>query len=110
MFNIKMCPSVGTAVDSLLHEISVVGMNSSEYQLQRWLDCSIMLKDVVGFLRPVDFSAGNTPAEAAGVAYALPFSQERFAALQIRIEAGILDRDCHLSRRSHQEINVFRAE
>src|SRR5258708_30745286 len=93
MFKIKICTCLRRAVDNLLHEISVVGMNSLEYQLQRRLHRSIVLEDVVGFLRPVDFPARNTPAEATCVAYALRFSQEIFAALQIRIEAGILKRN-----------------
>src|SRR5713101_7122253 len=110
MLKIKICPCLGRAVDSLLHEISVVRMNSLEDHLQCRLNRSIVFKDIVGFLRPVYFSTRNVPAETAGVAYALPLSQESFAALQIRIEAGILDRDCHLSRPSHQEIDVSRAE
>src|SRR5713226_2195198 len=93
MLKIKICPFVGRAVDSLLYEISVVGMNSLEYQLQRGLNRSIVLKDLIGFLRPVDFSTRNVPAEAACMAYALPLSQESFAALQIGIEAGILQRN-----------------
>jgi hypothetical protein len=63
--------------------IPIVGMNSLKYQLQRWLNRSIVFKDLVGFLRPVDFSTRNVPAEAARVAYALPLSQVSFAALQI---------------------------
>src|SRR6267142_1127621 len=51
MFKIKICPCLRRAVDNLLHEISVVGMNSLEYQLQRRLHRSIVLEDVVGFLR-----------------------------------------------------------
>jgi hypothetical protein len=38
----------------------------------------------------MDFSVDNTPAEAARVAEGLSLGQESFAALQIRIEAGIL--------------------
>src|SRR5258708_39872165 len=84
MLNIKICLFVGRVVESLLHAISVVGMNSLEYQLQRGLNRSIILKDLVGFLRPVYFSTRNVPAETAGVTYALPFSQERLAAVQVR--------------------------
>ncbi len=90
MVKIKICPCFGRAVDSLLHAISVVRMNSLQYQLQCRLNRSIVFKDIVGFLRPIYFSTRNVPAETAGVTYALPFSQERLAALQIRIEAGIL--------------------
>jgi hypothetical protein len=90
MLKIKISPCLGSEADSPLDEIFVVGMNSPKYQLQRGFNRSIVLKDVVGFLRPVDFSAENAPAEAARLAYALPLSQEGFAAMQIRIEAGIL--------------------
>src|SRR5713226_4494813 len=93
MLNIKICLFVGRVLESLLHAISVVRMNSLQCQPQRRLHRSIMLKDVVGFLRPVDFSAENTPAETACVAYVLPFSQERLAAVQIRIEASVLKRN-----------------
>src|SRR5260370_3600533 len=110
MLNIKICLFVGRAVESLLHAISVVGMNSPEYQLQRGLHRSIVLKDVVGFLRPVDFSTRNVPAETAGVAYALPLSQESFAALQLRIEAGILQRNSGLRSQQLQHCYSIRGE
>src|SRR5258707_7833490 len=56
MFNIKIRLFVGCVVDSLLDEISVAGMTSLQYPLQRWLNRSIVFKDVVDFLRPVDLS------------------------------------------------------
>src|SRR5260370_7758738 len=89
MLDIKICLVIGRVVERLLHAISVVRMNSPEYQLQGGFNRSIILKDLVGFLRPVDFPAENTPAETAGVAYVLPFSHERFAALQLRIYFGV---------------------
>src|SRR5260370_34968703 len=100
MFNIKICPFIGRAFESLLHESSVVGMNSLERQLQCWLCHSIVLEDLVGLLRPVDLSSENAPAEAAGLAYALPLSQVSLTALQIRKESRIprRNRGC----RSHQ--------
>src|SRR5882762_1261220 len=110
MFKIKICPCLRRAVDSLLHEISVVGMNSLEYQLQRRLNRSIVLKDLVGFLRPVDLSTRNVPAKATGVAYALPLSQESFAALQIGIEAGILQRNRSLRCQQLQHCDPVRGE
>src|SRR5260370_40188524 len=90
MLNIKICLFVDRVVESLLHAISVVRMNSLKYQLQRWLNRSIVFKDVVGFLRPVDFPAENSPAETTRVSFALPFSQESLAELQIRIHFGDL--------------------
>src|SRR5713226_8565558 len=83
MLKIKICPCLGRAVDSLLHASSVVRMNSLQYQLQCRLNRSIVFKDIVGFLRPVDFSAEDAPAEAAGVAQPLRFSQIGLAASQI---------------------------
>ena len=57
MFNIKICLFLGRVADSLLDEIFVVGMNSLQHQVQCGLSRSIAFKDLVGFLRPVDFSA-----------------------------------------------------
>src|ERR1700681_4181999 len=93
MLKIKISPFPGRPVESLLHEIPVVGMKSLQYQLQCRLGRWIVFKDLVGFLRPVDFSAQNIPAEASGRADALPFGQESFAALQLGIQAGIVQRD-----------------
>src|SRR5713226_4387004 len=110
MLNIKICLFVDRVVESLLHAISVARMNSLKYQLQRWLNRSIVFKDVVGFLRPVDFPAENTPAETARVAYALPFSQESLAAVQIRIEAGVLQRNRGLRSQHLQNCDPLRGE
>src|SRR5258708_4940086 len=110
MLNIKICLFVGRVVESLLHAISIVGMNSLKYQLQRWLSGSIEFKYFVGFLRPVDFSAENAPAEAASVAYALPSSQESFAALHIRIEVGVLQRNRGLRSQHLQQCDPVRGE
>src|SRR6266404_5179148 len=84
MLNIKICLFVGRVVESLLHAISVVGMNSLEYQLQRGFNRSIKLKGLVGFLRPEDFSTRNVPAEAASAAQALRLGQVSLAAVQVR--------------------------
>src|SRR6266849_10755334 len=102
MLKIKIGALPGRAVEGLLHEIPVLGMKSLQYPFQCRLDRSIVCKDLVGFLRPVDFSARNIPAEASGRADALPFSQESFAALQIGIQAGILQRDRGLRSQQFQ--------
>src|SRR5580658_3720044 len=83
MLKIKICSCLGRAVDSSLHEIFVVGMNSPEYRLQRGFSRPIKLKDLVGFLRPVEFSTRNVPAEAASVAQFLRFGQVSFALSQL---------------------------
>ncbi len=84
MLNIKICLFAGRVVESLLHAMSVVGMNSLEYQLQRGFNRSIKLKGLVGFLRPKDFSTRNVPAEAASAAEALRLGQVSLAAVQVR--------------------------
>ncbi len=83
MFKIEIRPCLESTVESLLHEISVVRMNSLKYQLQRWLDRSIVFKDIVGFIGPENFSTRNVKAETARVAYALPLSQESLTTLQL---------------------------
>src|SRR5438128_5361134 len=85
-------------------------MNSIQYHLQCGLGSSIVSIDIVGFLRPVDFSTRNVPAEAAGVAYALPLSEESFAALQLRIEGGILQRNSGLRSQQLQHCYPIRGE
>src|ERR1700719_2456500 len=79
MLKIKICHCLGRAVNSLLHAISVVGMNSLEYQLQSGPNRSIILKDLVGFLRPVDFSTRNVPAETDSAAQTLRLRQVSLA-------------------------------
>src|SRR5260370_7486619 len=83
MLKIKICLLLGRVVDNLLNKISIVGMNSLKYQLQRWLDHSIVFKDIVGFIGPENFSTRNVKAETARVAYALPLSQESLTTLQL---------------------------
>src|SRR6266852_2512217 len=83
MLKIQTRPSLGRAVESLLHETSVVGMNSLQYQLQRRLNCLIVLKDLVGFIRPEDFSVQDIPAETASVAQLLRFRQVSFTPAQL---------------------------
>src|SRR6266852_7289139 len=83
MLKIQIRPSLSRAVECLLHEISVVGMNSMHYQLQCRLNRSITLKDIVGFIRPEDFSTRNVPAETACVAQFLRFRQVSFTPPQL---------------------------
>src|SRR6201993_3090672 len=85
-------------------------MNALEYELQGWLKRSIILKDRMGFFRPVDVSAENAPAEAAGVAYALPLSQESFTAMEVRIELVVFDRNRGLRSQHLQHCDPVRGE
>src|SRR5260370_7648876 len=83
MLKIEIRSCLESTVESLLHETSVVRMNSLKYQLVRWLDRSIVFKDIVGFIGPEDFSTRNVKAETARVAYALPLSQESLTTSQL---------------------------
>src|SRR6202035_2465004 len=75
MLKINIFPCLGRSAERLPDEISVVGMNSLECELQGGLNGLIVLKDLVAFLRPVDFSTRNVPAEAASLAQALRLCQ-----------------------------------
>src|ERR1700674_1893419 len=110
MLKIKAFSFPDCMIESRPYEISVVGMNSLQYQLQRRRGRSIIFKDLVGFLRPVDLSAGKAPAEAARMAYALPFCEEGFAPVQIRVEARILQRNRGLRSQKFQHCNAVRGE
>src|SRR5580693_1436211 len=58
-------------------------MSSLEHELHCRLISRVAFKDAKGFLRPVEFPAGDIPTEAAGVAQPLRFCQIGFAALQL---------------------------
>src|SRR5437868_5726029 len=102
MFKIKFRLLAQNAFGELLHRRSVVGMNPLANQLQLGLNRRVIIKDFVSFLGPVDFSAANVPRETAGVTYALPLSQEILAALQFRIEVGVLQRNRSLRSQQFQ--------
>src|SRR5271156_4701331 len=110
MLKIKICFGLRGAVDRLPNAISVVGMNSPKYQLQRGLNCATIFKDPVGFLRPVDLSAENASAEAACTTYTLPLGEESFAALQLRIEVGVLQRNRGLGSQHLQQCDSVQRE
>src|SRR5437899_3223677 len=82
MLKIQILPFLRRTVECLLNVGSVVWMSSSEYELPGRLFGSVAFKDAKGFLRPVEFPAGNIPTETARVAEPLRFSQIGFAALQ----------------------------
>src|SRR6202030_1937563 len=58
-------------------------MSSLEHELYCRLISRVAFKDAKGFLRPVEFPAGDIPTETAGMAQPLRFRQTGFAALQL---------------------------
>ncbi len=83
MFKIAILPFLRCTVDCLLKRDSVVWMSSLEHELHCRLIGLVAAEDAKGFLRPVEFPAGNIPTETARVAQPLCFSQIGFAALQL---------------------------
>src|SRR5258708_25572842 len=57
-------------------------MSGPENDLNGRFEGPVVLEDAKGFLRPEDFAARNKPAEAAGAAQRLRFSQIGLAPLQ----------------------------
>src|SRR5260370_13913621 len=83
MFKIEILSFLHCAVDRLLNKSSIVWMSTLEHELHRRLIGRIAFKNAKGFLRPVEFPAGNIPTETARTAQPLRFSQIGFAALQL---------------------------
>ncbi len=65
MFEIHVRLVAECAIEGLLHEGAVVRMNSLEDPLEGRPGRSVEANDSIGFVRPVDFSAGKTPTETA---------------------------------------------
>src|SRR6202047_4255202 len=83
MFKIDILSFLHCAVDCLLHTGSVVRMSTLEHEPHCRLISRVAFKDAKGFLRPVEFPAGDIPTETGGVAQPLRFRQIGFAALQL---------------------------
>src|SRR4029077_4586242 len=81
MFKIQVSAIADGAIERLLYEADVFRMNPLEYKVDRWLNPWVVSRNSIRFLCPDGFSGSRTPAEAAGVAESLRFSQISFAAL-----------------------------
>src|SRR5271167_911364 len=90
MFNFIIGLCAGRAFDHLLNSIHIVGRNLLRYHFEGWLDGPIEFEDVVSFFRINSLSAVDIPGETSCVTDTLGLSQKRLAALQIRIEDGVL--------------------
>src|SRR5208283_2498091 len=92
------------------NEIPIVGVDELKHLIERGLNRSIAFHDVVSFVRPVDFSARQIPTQTAGLADSLTLSEESLAILEVRIKAGVLDRNCGLRCQQLQHGNPVRRE
>src|SRR5712691_3255407 len=72
----------GNPIDQLLKGRSVFRVGSLDYHGNGSLLLRRVFKNSKGLARPVDFSARDIPAETAGVAQTLRFSQVSFASPQ----------------------------
>ena len=87
-------PSIaGRAFDELLNAFGIFRMNALRDELQCRLDRAVEPEDPERFLRPEDLSAGDVPAETAGVAEPLGFRQICIRMPQVRVEPGVLQGD-----------------
>src|SRR5262244_3266932 len=64
-----------------LHQGSVFGMGSFDYETQRRLYSYLNIEDAIHFFGPIDSSAGYMPPKTAGVAQPLGFCQVSLVAL-----------------------------
>src|SRR5580692_3481088 len=110
MFHIEIRLFLNRVFESLPKAVSVVGMNSLKCHFYLWLSRSIISKEVVGPLRPVDLSARNIPSETARFADPLALHQTSFTALQVGIKPGILQRNGGLRSQQFQQRNAVRRE
>src|SRR5580704_6011233 len=110
MFHIEIRLFLNRVFESLPKAVSVVGMNSLKCHFYLWLGRSIVSKEVVGPLRPVDLSARNIPAETARLADPLALHQASFTALQLGIKPSVVERDGRLRSQQFQHCSAVRRE
>ena len=110
MFEIHVRPVAEGAIEGLLHEGAVVRMNSLEDPLEGRPGRPVEANDSIGLVRPVDFSAGKTPAETARMTQSLRLRQISLAPPQVGIEAGVLQRDRGLRGQQFQHREPGRRE
>src|SRR5450755_3577741 len=92
ILDVEVRALAGCLVQYLLQQTPVIRMHSSQEQLDGQRDRRLVFEDSKRFDRPRDPSAANAPVPAASGADALPLGKKGFAALQIGIEAGVLQR------------------
>src|SRR5229473_4978121 len=83
MFEIKILPLLCSGIDCLSNELPVFRMHSFEYPFQGRLGCRFEFEYPKSLVGPIDFPAGNMPAETACVAQFLRFGQVSFTASQL---------------------------
>src|SRR5580658_8777913 len=108
MFHIEIRLFLNRVFESLPKAVSVVGMNSLKCHFYLWLSRSIVSKEVVSPLRPVDLSTRNIPSETARFADPLALHQASFAAPQIGIKSGVFERNGRLRSQQFQHCYAVR--
>ena len=73
-FKIHAGSVAGGLLEDLLHEDTVLGMDSIEHEFQRRLRSGVIPNDAKSLFRPEDFAARDLPSEAAGEAQSLRLS------------------------------------
>src|SRR5258707_14708448 len=84
--------SLGCAIDDLLCEGPVRGMDALHHRIHCWLECAVVLEDAIGFVRPDNLFVVRFPSEAARVTEPLSLGEIMLAAPQGFFDAlSVLD-------------------
>src|SRR5260370_40788037 len=94
MFKIKLRLLPRSAFEQLLHRRPVFRVNALQNEIDGSVGRRLVTEDPIRFSRPVDLSAGDMPAETAGVAEFLSFGEIGFSTLQLAIK--FLERNNHV--------------
>src|SRR3977135_3471371 len=86
MFKIELRLLTRSAFEQLLHRRPVFRVNALQNEIDGSVGRRLVAEDPIRFSRPIDLSAGNLPAETAGVAKFLSFGEIGFSTLQLAIE------------------------
>src|SRR5262249_15202909 len=95
------------AIELLLHELAIIGMNALQEQADGRLDRFIESHDPISFCRPEDLFSADSPAEAPRVTEPLGVGQVRLATLQRPLGALlVLDVGAHAIPSDHLSVLV----
>src|SRR5258708_20583740 len=94
MLKIELRLRPRSAFEQLLHRRPVCRVNALQNEIDGSVGRRLVTEDPIRFSRPVDLSAGDMPAETAGVAEFLSFGEIGFSTLQLAIK--FLERNNHV--------------
>src|SRR5579864_6023647 len=87
MFDIQIHAVLSSAVFELLQAISILRVNSFEYQVECRIGFSCKTQNLVGFVRPNEFTALHLPSESPRVTQPLRLCKVLPSSLQIGLQS-----------------------